>query len=78
MSLRANPANGRDERGNLNILRMSNIMFFQRFTLFGRLLRHSVPRNDKLVFQKSGEESGAKLVIWLGFGSGNFAENLMF
>ncbi len=30
-------------------------------TLFNRhllrLLRHSVPRNDKLVFQKSGEDS---------------------
>ena len=31
-------------------------MFFQQVTLFRRLLRHSVPRNDKLVFQKSGEE----------------------
>jgi len=39
---------------------MSNIMFFQRFTLFRRLLRHSVPRNDKLVFQKSGEESDSR------------------
>jgi hypothetical protein len=37
-------------------------MFFQWVTLFRRLLRHSVPRNDKLVFQKSGEDSGGSFL----------------
>ncbi len=36
---------------------------FHRFTLFGRLLRPSVSRNDELVFQKSGEELCKNLCI---------------